>query len=218
MGCHATANPVVLARREHIADLLRHQAWADGQLERLLRQVDAYVTMARNGGIGLAFLRQRVAVLAQAMHAAIREYARVRDELFRQGDGPMGIFQPHGVAVACGRAGQPSPPEPPHSARPVWTGQFINPAAGCVAVCGSDWQSQQAVAEQWTHRNIHTVLSVRAMGEWLAMDAARLDDAPGILSRLHVQLKNATRDFRQRFSLAETINGNRPDAVLHAFV
>ncbi|HEU5072048.1 MAG TPA: hypothetical protein VFV96_16715 [Verrucomicrobiae bacterium] len=217
MGCHATANPVVLARREQIADLLRHQAWADGQLERLLRQVDSYVTMGRNGGIGLAFLRQRVAVLAQAMHAAIREYAQVRDELFHQSEEPMGSFQPHGVAIARGRTGRLFVHES-HSERPVWTWQFINPAAGCVAISGNDWRAQQAVAEQWTHRSIHTVLSVRAMGEWLAMDAARLNEAPGILSRLREQLQNATRDFWERFSLAETINCNRPDAALHALV
>jgi hypothetical protein len=216
MGCHATANPVVLTRREQIADLLRYQLWADGQLERLLRQVDSYVIMACNGGIGLAFLRQRVAVLAQAMHGAIREYAQVRDELFRQSDAPMGVFQPHGVAIAHGRGEPHSAHERPLAEPPVWTWQFINPAAGCVAVTGNDWRAQQAVAEQWTHRNIHTVLSVRAMGEWLALDAARLKEAPGMLARLHEQLKNATRDFWQRFSLADTVNFTRPDAAPHA--
>lgn len=196
--------PIVLVQRDQIEEVLRHQVWADAQLNRHLTEVTRCIELTELGCMTPAGARERLTKLARAMHEAIREFAKVAQTALK----PVQKFQsvPHQTAVPV-----------PHGHRceqkpswRQWQWQATNPALGCLAFEAADWNEQHAVANQWIHRAVHRALAVRATGEYLAVRVDGLDRARKMANEVTRQLRSASREFWEKFILAESLGLRRP--------
>ena len=192
------APQIFLAQRENIAELLRYQVWADAQLRRHLGRVKHCVEMTRLGRMTSAGARERLAIIARSMHAAVREFSRIAHSLFDPASQYLRVRSTHAVPVPHGAFD-----EQPHRSWKEWQWKATHPPAGCLAFNVDEWNEQRAVADLWVQRNVHRALAVRATGEYLALRLDGLDRASSMSEELFAQLRFSSDDFWAKFELAE---------------
>jgi hypothetical protein len=196
--------PIVLVQRDQIEDVLRHQVWADAQLARHQQEVKRCIELTELGCMTPAGARERLTKLARAMHEAIREFAKVAQAALKPVQKSQTIPHPTAVPVPHGHPGEPG------ASWRQWQWQATNPALGCLAFEAADWNEQHAVANLWIQRAVHRALAVRATGEYLAVRVDGLDRARKMADEVSRQLRHASREFWEKFILAESIGIRRP--------
>jgi len=199
---------IFLTHRDQLEDVLRYQVWADGQLHHHLSRVRHCVKMVRLGRMTTGGARERLAIIARAMHAAVGEFAAIAKAFFDPSRQTLNVRHRQAVPVLHG-----SSESRPNSSWRKWQWQATHPAAGCLAFSASDWQQQRAVAEVWIQRNVHCCLVVRATGECLALRMDGLDRADTMAEELQAQLKASTESFWTNFTMDECA-GLRRHAIL----